>query len=297
MKRVAFAVLAVTGVRAALVFKGQARSVDGHGASEDPAEPRRTLLRQPEHAGSSDSMVQPIAFDQRLLICNAYPSNSSMVVRKNEREVLADAEHGIAFRECRYVDTRVQSQDKLDMSLAELEVEGTFEVGELPASDAVLLLVLKKRQGSSMVSFQSFAFPPGRGHSEAQVALIDAFQNHAATAPHLKMADHVAGKEKKASLKRVEELSFNRVYAVAQGLYDATIMDKSGTNASEVAATHTRVMRLSPNQNYVILRVGDEELGSAEEIVVYPETDIRSAGLRAAASAIAMLVAAVAMIA
>eukprot|EP00928_Gymnodinium_smaydae_P072746 TRINITY_DN56045_c0_g1_i1.p1 TRINITY_DN56045_c0_g1~~TRINITY_DN56045_c0_g1_i1.p1 ORF type:complete len:292 (+),score=73.58 TRINITY_DN56045_c0_g1_i1:66-941(+) len=281
MRQFLFALLTAAGAHAA-VTKGKVNA----GTRVAPAaaeEHRRKLLRQPAN------VVQPLKFNQRLLICNAYPSNSSMTVQKNEKEMLADVDHAIAFRECRYIDTRVQSQDKLDLSLAELDVEGTFEVGELPESDAVLLLVLKKRPGSTLVSFQSFAFPPGRGGTEAQVAVIDAFGRRNATQAHLKMEDHISGKEKKASLRRVEELNFNRVYAVEEGTYDATVMERFAAGASELVSSAKHVMRLARNQNYVVLRTGDDEVGEPEDIVVYPNA--KSAGLRVQSGAFAVLAA------
>ena len=39
-------------------------------------------------------------------------------------EWLADENHGIAFRECRYISSHVQEHDKLDLMLKDIEVHG-----------------------------------------------------------------------------------------------------------------------------------------------------------------------------
>eukprot|EP00971_Amphidinium_carterae_P203965 4047637-Amphidinium_carterae.1 len=49
--------------------------------------------------------------------------------------------------------------------------QGTFEIGELPQTDSVLLLVLERRDArTSLVGFQSFAFPI---HGEDEVTRIE----------------------------------------------------------------------------------------------------------------------------
>merc|ERR1719191_1505335 len=114
-----------------------------------------------------------MTFDQRLLVCNAYASRTPMEVQKNGQDVLREA--AIPFATCRNLPIGVLAKDKLDFIDKGAGVQGTFEVGELPESDAVLLLVLQKRdQHSPLMNFQSFAFPMNHDNGEANLAVIDA---------------------------------------------------------------------------------------------------------------------------
>jgi len=230
---------------------------------------------------SGDTMVQPFRFDQQLIICNAYPSSSPVRIRRNQREVLADGKNALPFRQCRYIRSQVQPHDKLDVMLRDVEVHGTFEVGSLPTSDAVLLLVLEKRaEDSPLVSFRSYAFPTGSGKRDAQLAVIDAFKSNA-TVPHLWMEDHMTGKEEKTVSKRVEQLSLNRIYSIEEGSYDASI---GGHGAKTV-------LKLERSRNYVVLRTG-EEGRFPESLVLYPEQGPRSGSIAAThAAGVLMLVA------
>eukprot|EP00929_Paragymnodinium_shiwhaense_P111805 TRINITY_DN80089_c0_g1_i1.p1 TRINITY_DN80089_c0_g1~~TRINITY_DN80089_c0_g1_i1.p1 ORF type:complete len:303 (-),score=86.00 TRINITY_DN80089_c0_g1_i1:138-1046(-) len=243
-----------------------------------------------------DGVIQPMEFDQRLLICNAYPSDSQLIVTKNGYEVLADAEHKLTYGQCRYIASAVAAQDKLDFSLPDREVHGSFEVGKLPASDAVLLLVLEKKSSDSpVVSFKSFAFPTEReAGDEAQLAVIDAFRGNTSTA-HLKMEDHINGKPKATVSKRVEQLSFDRVYAVEEGVYDASVLDRLTTDAAAQATAGLKhTVKLVKGQNYVMLRTGDDKAGKPQALFVYPEADFQSAAGVQRLSGLALLLAAAA---
>lgn len=215
-------------------------------------------------------------------ICNAYPSDSNLVVTKNSQETIADAEHKLQFGQCRYVPSHVAAQDKLEFSLTDIQIHGDFEVGSLPTSDAVLLLVLEKRSsGSPVVSFKSFAFPTERDptSNEAQLAVIDAFRGNS-SAPHLKMEDHISGKPKATLSKRVEQLSFNRVYAIEEGLYDASVLEHPGETVGQANTTAKHVLKLVKGQNYVLLRTGDDSLGKPQALVVYPDADFKGSAQR-----------------
>merc|ERR1719253_211858 len=225
-------------------------------------------------------MVQPLSFDQKLLVCNAYPSHSPVVIKKNENELLADENEPLSFRECRYLKGQVQEHDRLDLGLRDQELHGTFEVGALPPNDAVLLLVLEKREGSVLMGFQSFAFPSHGDDKDAQLAVIDTFKGNA-SAPHLKMEDHITGKEKQTVSKRIEQLNFNRVYAVEEGNYDASIADKSRGSAEleHVLEQSTKqALHLSRSENYVILRTGGASTEFPEGLTVYPQTPMPMSG-------------------
>jgi len=216
-------------------------------------------------------VVQPFRFKQQLLVCNAYPNDSPITVEKNGREVLAGDNDSLHFQECRYFSGQVQKRDQLDIGVRDLDIHSTFEVGELPSNDAVLLLVLGPRPSSSMVGFQSFAFPMAKQKEDAQVAVIDALQSGTGSA-HLRMEDHITGMENQTVSKRVEQLNFNRIYSVQQGSYDASITNpqhEAGNNSAIDFELSTRkTFRLSGKTNYVVLRTGGGRF--QESLVVFP---------------------------
>jgi len=234
------------------------------------------LLRTP-----AGGLIRKMQFNQSLLICNAYPSKSSVVVRKNAATLLADSSHALAFKQCHYVSERVQPGDKLDFAVQGSGVSGAFEVGDLPKTDAVLLLVLERRDGDTpLVTFSSLAFPQRSGGDEAQLAVIDAFRGNPSV-PHLKMEDHITGAEKQTVSKRVEQLAFNRVYAIEQGLYDASVADHEREPAAQATLERltTKNLKLEKGQNYVVLRTGDDSTG--ESLTVFPELMSKARRVRA----------------
>merc|ERR1719329_1159642 len=120
---------------------------------------------------------------------------------------------GLGFDECAYAPADVLPKDKIDFTLEESGIQGTFEVGDLPDSDAVLLLVLQRRdEKSPLIAFQSFAFPMNTGDGEAHLAVIDASVGLGKT--HLKVQDLHAVSKKDA---QSEELGFNRIYSLDPG--------------------------------------------------------------------------------
>jgi len=205
------------------------------------------------------SLVVPLAYEQRLLICNAYPSDLAMNVRKNDHEPLTGGDGGIAFRQCRTMATKVQKQDKLFFQLQDQVVEGTFEVGDLPLGDSVLLLVLTRRPASPIIAFSSFAFSPDVESGEAQLAVIDAFVGNSSAAhraARLRVEGRESGEAQAQNGLRVEELNFDRVYAVSEGSYNASVVELSTGNASQFSEP-SRQIKLAGKGNYVVLNTGD----------------------------------------
>jgi len=216
-------------------------------------------------------VVRPLSFDQQLLVCNAYPGNSPVSIKQNGKEPRAD-QQDISFRECRRISGNMRAKDKLDFIFANSGIQGSFEIGELPDTDAMLLLVVEKRDASSpLVAFQSFAFPAHHDGNVAQLAVIDAYKGNSSL-PHLRMEDHINGKELKTISKRIEQLNFNRIYAIEEGTYDASISDHvlEGELAELMTKKSKKTLHLSKNRDYVVLRTGDGKLAD-ESLVVFPE--------------------------
>merc|ERR1719240_702513 len=210
---------------------------------------------------SRGSLVKPLKFNQRLLLCNAYPSKSAVAISKNSEPIVGG---GLAFQQCTYAPANVLSKDKLDFTLSDAGIEGTFEVGELPQTDSVLLLVLQKRDSHSpLMAFQSFAFPMNSGKDEAHVAVIDA--SAGSSKSHLKIADRPLQPQEKPL---TEELSFNRIYALEQRRYDVSVLSQ-GKQAAQ------QEVDLVGQKDYVLLKTGGEDMG-LQSLVAFPHDEIHS---------------------
>jgi len=194
----------------------------------------KRLRQRPRHP----SMLRALSLKQDLLVCNAYPSPLPIEVHKSTEHtapaparILQPASNtsrqgnttnngdteALAFKDCRRFEGRLQTHDRLDVFLQGQEVHGSFEVGDLPIADAVLLLVVMKRRDSPTIFFQDYAIPLPQGQKEAQLAVINAAADVNSTSPHLKIEDHMTGEEKETVSKRVEQLAFNRVYSLEEG--------------------------------------------------------------------------------
>lgn len=210
------------------------------------------------------TLVKPLKFNQRLLVCNAYTSKSAVRVTKNDQPLM-EGDEPLGFQQCRYTPASVLAKDKIDFVLADAGIEGTFEVGELPQTDSVLLLVLQKRDARTpLMAFQSFAFPQNSGRGDAHVAVIDATSDNSKA--HLKVADHPLD----GSSPLTEELSFNRIYSLAQGQYNMAV------------DTSKQDLELYGGKDYVLLRTGGSELG-AQSLVAFPHDEPPRSGASAPA--------------
>lgn len=212
------------------------------------------------------SVVLPMQFNQQLIVCNAYPGIFPVTMRQNGQEPQVD-QRDIRFQECRQMSGQVRAKDKLDFTFEDSGIAGAFVIGSLPSADEVLLLVVQRRDASSpLVAFQSFAFSSHSDGKNAQLAVIDTFVG-SSSSPHLRMEDHVDSKEKKTISKRVEQLSFNRIYAIEEGAYDTSISDHN-LDKTGGADTSKTTIHLAKKHNYVILRAGDEQFH--QSLFVYP---------------------------
>jgi len=224
-------------------------------------------------------LVKPLKFNQPLLLCNAYDSKSGVAVTKNGDPMVAD----LPFQACKYADANVLAKDKIDFNIVDAGIEGTFEIGDLPQTDSVLLLVLQKRDSRSpLMSFQSFAFPTNGAKGQAHVAVIDASSgSHKA---HLQIGD----KPLQGDVRRNEELSFNRVYALEEGAYDISVLDQGQQ------PTGKQEIELFGQKDYVLLRTNAISEG-ASTLVAFPHDVPMKSGssksLLAVSVAVAMLAA------
>ncbi len=86
------------------------------------------------------NLAKPLTFHQKLLVCNAYPSDEGMVISKNAVHLASN--EALPYNSCKYVDGKVFNKDRVNFSFQKAGIEGTFEVDELPSSDSVLLLIV-----------------------------------------------------------------------------------------------------------------------------------------------------------
>merc|ERR1719387_1708133 len=172
----------------------------------------------------------------------------------------------LSFQSSHYSNANVLAKDKIDFVMADAGIEGTFEVGDLPQTDSVLLLVLQKRDSKSpLMAFQSFAFPVNGNKDQAHVAVIDA------TADGRKAHLQIGDRPLQGDVHRVEELSFNRVYALEQGHYDVSVLEQ-GQQASG-----NQEVELLGQKDYVLLRTSAMEPGKST-LVAFPRDPIQHSG-------------------
>jgi len=172
----------------------------------------------------------------------------------------------LAFNECRYVDGKIYSEDRINFLFDKESVKGTFEIDELPESDSVLLLIVQRKpeKDADLVSFQSFAFAPsdslGDGTStDAQVAFLNTVGGDAET--RLRMSDSPNGDRKKAT--REEQVLFNHVYAIEEGNYSMSLLE------DDIKKSLSSKIRLNRGQDYVVLKTGTLE---HPNLIVFPNT-------------------------
>lgn len=195
------------------------------------------------------NFIKPFEFSQSLLVCNAFSFEQPAHVEREEHDLTGD--HPINYKECRYLkDVKLHEGQRLDFKFAE-GVGGIFEVTDLPRDDAVLLLVLQRRDAAStLLVFKSFAFPRN-SNSLAQVAVIDTIDHLPA---QLVMKDHQSHKE---------TLEFNRVYAIEAGDYDADV-----TFGQEHLGQ--RAVHFDSGRDYVLLRTGTGDI-EGQDLVVFSD--------------------------
>jgi len=226
--------------------------------------------------------VQALEFKHSLRVCNAYPYSAALDVYRGQAEKLTEGTP-MHYKSCKDFSTPMKSGDKLEFKVGDASA-GTFSVSDLPANDAVLLLIIHRHDTlSTAVSFESHVFA---NLLNAQVAIIDTYKGAAMATP--KIMD-VA--EKGKSSTRSEELRYDSVVAVNPGLYDVELVGKDG-----VAKAKTQLVALN-HESYVVIRTGVEaQQGPAypQELLVYPQSDVKmlhgSASLAKASMALFALV-------
>jgi len=221
-------------------------------------------LRQ-KHAGAS--FISSLKFKLTLRICNAYPYTYPMDVYLGKEKL---TETAMPYKKCGDFAPGLKAGDKLDFKVGDSSA-GSFSVSEIPDNDAVMLLVIYRHDTlSTAVSFESHVFS---NLANAQIAVLDAFRGKAKSVPRIQ---DVRKHQQEGVQQRSEELRYNSVVAVNQGMYEVVL---EGTTDGKKKATH-QLVALN-RESYLVVRCGVEtEQGQAfpQDLMVFPESDPRELG-------------------
>jgi hypothetical protein len=199
----------------------------------------------------------------RLRVCNAYPYMTALNVFIGRPSGLHRiTTPAMAYKTCREFDEKIQAGDKIDFRFQEASA-GTFVVGDLPNSDAVLMLVVYRHSAkSTAVAFESHVFA---NLLNAQIAVLDTYKGPSKS-KDLKSEIKIQDLED-ATTSRSESLPLNSVVALNAGKYEIVLAGSDGATKS-----HTN-LTVENRQSCVVIRCGVEpEQGRAyaQELMVYP---------------------------
>lgn len=219
-------------------------------------------LRKGTNAGAS--FISTLKFSTTLRICNAYPYSYPMDVFLGKEKL---TETAMPYKACGEFHPDIKAGDKLDFKVRDSSA-GSFSVSELPQNDAILVLVIYRHDTlSTAVSFESHVFA---SLLNAQLAILDAYKGPAQAIPRIqdKKPSALAGEKKEE--RRSEELRFDSVVAVNQGLYDVILTSPAG----EQKTSH-QLVALN-RESYLVVRCGVQAVEGQsypEELMVFPESD------------------------
>lgn len=220
----------------------------------------RAGLERLRHGHAGASMIATMEFKHTLRVCNAYAYAQPMDVYLG-KEKIANA---MPYKSCGEFAPHLKEGDKVEFKVVDsTEAAGTFSVSELPASDAVLVLVMYRHDRmSTAVSFASHIFS---NTLSPQLAVLDTYRGGSDAKMHVQDLRAKEGEE-----QRSEELRYNSVVAVNPGKYEVVM---KGTDGKVVAK---REFVALPSETYVAVRCGVQaEIGKAypEDIIVFPRSD------------------------
>jgi len=224
----------------------------------------------------SSSFLHDLQFKQVLRVCNAYPYEEGIEVFIGKEKLTSSP---LGYKDCDDYTPPLSSGDKVDFKI-DGSTAGTFTISELPAGDAVLMMVIYRHDTlSSAVAFESHVFA---NVPNAQIAVLDTYKGSKKTRDHTEI--HVRDVPKKdkdghAAAVRSEMLRFNNVVAVSSGQYEVELFD------TEAHSTKTKSELVAlPKTAYCVIRVGvasEEGKQFPPEIIVFPHSDKTALGAAA----------------
>jgi len=210
-------------------------------------------------AGTRAQVQDDVATTHNLTVCNAYADHKPLsVYTVTNRAKLT--EEPLPYKACKQVSLELSESERIDFRLGGLSV-GTFRVTGLPYVSANLLLVPYHKSNDTMsAAFASHMF--SAAEEKAQVAVVDAYSGSESGLLKVQRP-----KDRKwANMKHGSSIKMDA------GSYQVVLSDKDGKNiklAKLETAEHAR---------YVVMRVGSESDGHAQELVVSSATGTEGIG-------------------
>jgi hypothetical protein len=214
---------------------------------------------------NSSSFLKNVAPQQKLRVCNAYPSESAMEVLRGSDQLTSAP---IPYKSCQELSPSLKSDDKLDFHVED-GAEGSFEVSSVPSSDATLMLVVHRHDvDSAALAFESHVFASVKG---TQVAVLDAYSGKAKA----KTVIHAPRFQNGTRRGTAEQLEYQNVVSVNPGNYEVELEDTDGK------AESTHKFAAKDHETYIVARVGAESTHNAtyhQELMVFPSSDQEHSG-------------------
>jgi len=209
----------------------------------DTANGFMNLMHLHSHSRSkSHAFLKNLDYTLKLRICNGYNGGEPFDVFLNE----VNLHKGLKYTRCFESTDDLRTGDRINFKVKGLAT-GSFTIDQLPTEDAVLMLVIKRRDSNSMsTAFQSHVFA---NLESPQVAILDAYEGAAPSIVQLKNEEE----------NKWSSVNFDSVVAIEEGSYQAQLKsDKKEYSFSAV-----------PRECYSVIRVGMDHK-SAPELIVYP---------------------------
>jgi len=224
-------------------------------AGLQPAATAAVKQLRAKHAG--EMFISTLEFSHKLRVCNAYPYTYPMDVHLGKEKLTKTP---MPYKKCEEFNPTLKAGDKIEFKVGDSSA-GSFSVSELPANDAVMLLVISRHDTlSTAVAFESHVFS---NLVNSQIAVLDAYKGVAKSTPRIQDINEV-------KTNRNEELRYDSVVAVNPGKYEVVLQSPSG----EEKFAH-KLVALN-RESYVVVRCGVEaQQGQSypQELIVYPQSD------------------------
>lgn len=214
--------------------------------------------------GEAKAIVSQLSFKQQLRTCNAYTDPTPIGIIQHKRHgggPDVDLTQGklLKYKECLDFSVQLGRGDSLEFK-QNAQHRGAFLISSLPQRDSILLLVLHRKVGSSLLTFSSHVF---QSAPHAQIAVLDMYSGSSKGSIAIQDSQVEQGEGEQAEQKRTEHLAFNEVVALNAGRYDCVLVDSKKQSRVRLDAANA--------ENYVAMRVGSDDTPDfPEEVVVFP---------------------------
>lgn len=232
--------------------------VAGHAKLRLQGERAVELLSRQRHIVAAEKVKLRKEPQHRLRVCNAYPYMTALnVFIEKPSGKTKITEPPMAYKTCREFEPQLEAGDKIDFRFQEASA-GTFVVGDLPNTDAVLMLVIYRHDAATTaVAFESHVFA---NLLNAQIAVLDTYKGPAKSSIKIQDAEE-------ATTSRSEALAPNSVVALNPGKYEVVLVGSDEKTKSRSGLT------VENRESCVVIRCGVEpKQGRAypQELIVYP---------------------------